>query len=169
MVQVVVELILRLMNFPTELLGHIISHAMQAIEDIKRDPVGFLMNMLEALKLGFSRFFDNILGTCSTAWWTGCSAASSARHRDPDRPRRSSRRPRPPGARLTVEQLWEKLAEHIGPERVEMIRDALDTLGGRWTSSRTSRRRGIAAIWEYVATSSATSGTLSSRPRWTGS
>ena len=35
-------------------------------------------------------------------------------------------------ARLTIEHLWEKLGEHIGPERVAMIRGALDTLGGAW-------------------------------------
>ena len=48
-------------ELPVELLGSIISNTMQAIADIKRDPVGFLLNMLEALKAGFTGFFDNIV------------------------------------------------------------------------------------------------------------
>ena len=53
-IQVVIELILKLMNFPTELIGNIIANAMAAIEDIKRDPIEFLKNLLLALKQGFS-------------------------------------------------------------------------------------------------------------------
>ena len=60
-IQVVVELILRLMNFPPEIFGNILANVESAIDDIKRDPVEFLLNVVEAMKQGFSRFFDNIL------------------------------------------------------------------------------------------------------------
>ncbi|MET0423506.1 MAG: DUF4157 domain-containing protein, partial [Actinoplanes sp.] len=46
--KVVITLILKLMNFPPEIFGSIVGHAMAAIEDIKKDPVAFLLNMLAA-------------------------------------------------------------------------------------------------------------------------
>ena len=59
-IEVVVTLVLRLMNFPSELLASVISNTKAAITDIQRDPVAFLLNMREALKAGFIGFFDNI-------------------------------------------------------------------------------------------------------------
>ena len=53
-IQEVFKLILEMMNFPSDLLGSIISNVMQAFEAIRNDPVGFLLNMLAAVKLGFS-------------------------------------------------------------------------------------------------------------------
>jgi len=60
-VQIVIEAILIIMNFPFDLINNIIAKAMQAFEMIKRDPVGFLKNLLRAIKQGFIQFFDNIL------------------------------------------------------------------------------------------------------------
>jgi hypothetical protein len=60
-VKAIVNLILEAMNFPSQLLGNIVSNAMSAIDDIERDPVAFLLNMLAALKGGLSGFFDNFL------------------------------------------------------------------------------------------------------------
>ena len=54
------QLILVLMNFPTDMIVRIITNAMQAYEDISRDPIGFLLNMMAAVKEGFSRFFGGI-------------------------------------------------------------------------------------------------------------
>src|SRR5690606_3819015 len=56
----ILTIVLQIMNFPSDLIGSIISNAMQAIDDIKRDPIAFLMNMLAAVKQGFANFFDNI-------------------------------------------------------------------------------------------------------------
>ena len=52
---------------------------------------------------------------------------------------------------LTVEHLWEKLGEHIGPERVAMIRGALDTLTGVWAFIQDVQREGLPAIWRFIA------------------
>ena len=52
MIGVVIELILKMMNFPSDLLGNVISNAQAAIEDIKNDPVGFLKNIVQAMKQG---------------------------------------------------------------------------------------------------------------------
>jgi hypothetical protein len=151
-VEVVLTLVLQLMNFPSDLLASIIAHAMRAIEDIQRDPVGFLVHMLEALKAGFTGFFDNIgsyllqglvdwlfrgLGQLGITIPTDLSLQSIL------------------GLVLdvlgvSVEMLWQKLGEHIGEERVAMIRGAIDTLTGAWSFIRDVQERGLTAIWEYV-------------------
>jgi hypothetical protein len=150
--QVVVELILRLMNFPTELLQHVISNAMQAIADIRRDPVGFLRNVMQALKLGFSNFFDHIGGYLLdglVAWlFRGLGALGI-------------RLPTEFSLKsviglvldvlgLNIEHLWTKLGEHIGPEKVQLIRGAIDTIGGAWQFIADVQREGLSAIWRYV-------------------
>ena len=48
------------MNFPVDIIQQIIARAMQAYESIKRDPVAFLKNLLNAVKQGFQQFFGNI-------------------------------------------------------------------------------------------------------------
>ncbi|MEQ4208807.1 DUF4157 domain-containing protein [Actinopolymorpha sp. B9G3] len=151
-VEVVLTLVLQLMNFPSDLLASIIANAMRAIEDIQRDPVGFLVNMLDALKAGFTGFFDNIgsyllqglvdwlfrgLGQLGITLPTDLSLQSIL------------------GLVLdvlgvSVEMLWQKLGEHIGEERVAMIRGAIDTLTGAWSFIRDVQERGLTAIWEYV-------------------
>ena len=58
--QVVIELILRLMEFPSELLESIISNALSAADAIERDPIGFLTHMLDAVKAGVGSFLEHI-------------------------------------------------------------------------------------------------------------
>src|SRR6187397_2654571 len=60
-VKIVVEVILIIMQFPFDLVNNIITKAMQAFDKIKADPIGFLKNLLRAIKEGFVQFFDNIL------------------------------------------------------------------------------------------------------------
>ena len=60
---------------------------------------------------------------------------------------------------ITMEQLWEKLAEHIGPERVAMIRGAIDKLAGVWAFIQDVQESGIRRSGGTSRTSSATSGT----------
>jgi hypothetical protein len=60
-VKIVVEVILIIMNFPFDLINNIIAKAMKSFELIKKDPIGFLKNLLRAIKEGFIQFFDNIL------------------------------------------------------------------------------------------------------------
>jgi hypothetical protein len=152
-IEVVVTLVLRLMSFPTELLGSIIANTVAAITDIQRDPVGFLLNMVEAIKAGFMGFFSNIathlvqglmdwllrglgeLGiTIPTQWSLGAALDLVLQVLG-----------------LSVEFLWRKLGEHIGEERVALIRQNLDRLSGAWAFIRDVQQRGLAAIWDFVA------------------
>ena len=147
-----VELILELMNFPSDIIGSIISNAMQAYDDIKRNVGRFFMNLLKAMKLGFSKFFDNIathlLGGI-TDWLFGQLKDAGIQ---------------PPQELtlesvldlvmqilgLSVDKLWEKLAERIGQDKVDKIRGAVDKLEGIWAFVRDVQERGIAAIWDYI-------------------
>lgn len=140
------------MNFPTDLVGSIISNVMGAIDAVKRDPIGFVTNMLEAVKLGFQNFFDNILTHLAgglTDWlFRGLRDAGIE----------------PPAdfslgsvlefvleiIGVTTDRIWEGIAERIGEENVERIRTAMDALTGIWEFVRDVQRQGIGAIWEYV-------------------
>jgi hypothetical protein len=150
--KVVLELILRLMHFPFELVDSIINNAMHAFEDIQRDPVAFIMNMLAAVKLGFSNFFDHILTYLMsglTAWlFRGLRQAGV--EPPADFSLGSVLRFVLDVLGINMEHIWEKLAEHIGQPTVDRIRGALDMLTGIWNFVRDVQERGVAAIWEYI-------------------
>ncbi len=152
-IEVIVTLVLRLMNFPTELLGRVIASATQAIDDIAADPVGFLLHMLEAIKLGFSSFLDHILSHLAQglASWLFRGLGALGIERPPDYSLGSILNLVFQVLGLTVEHLWEKLGQHIGPERVAMIRGALDMLGSAWAFIVEVQRDGLAAIWRFIS------------------
>jgi hypothetical protein len=152
-VETVISLVLRLMNFPSDLLASIISNVAQAIDSIQRDPVGFLQNLLAALKLGFTAFFDHILTYLLQglgAWlFRGLGQLGITLPTDFSPMSILTLVLQVLG--LTIDHLWEKLGEHIGAERVAMIRGALDHLGEAWAFISDVQQRGIAAIWDYIA------------------
>ena len=151
-IKIVIELILQMMNFPLDIIQRIIANAMQAFEDIQRDPIGFLKNMLAAVKLGFTKFFDNILKhllSGVTEWLFGQISKAGIE----------------PPTEITLEsildlvlqilgismdRIWEKLAQKIGQQNVDRIRGAIDKLVGIWNFVRDVQERGVAAIWEYI-------------------
>ncbi|TAE53694.1 MAG: DUF4157 domain-containing protein, partial [Bacteroidetes bacterium] len=157
-IQKLIEVVLELMNFPTELISQIIARAAAAFEDIQRDPVGFLMNLLRAVKQGFSQFFDNIGGHLVNGlvgWLTSELAEAGIQP-----PRDFSFQ----GVLtfvldvlgISMERIWQKLAEHpqIGPERVARVRQFLETAGeaasGVWSFIQDVQREGIGAIWRHI-------------------
>lgn len=147
-----IYLILQMMNFPFDLIGSIVTNAMAAIEDIKRDPIGFLQHMLDAIKLGFSNFFDNIvthlLGGLADWLFRGLRSAGIE----------------PPTdltfasvldfvlnvLGISMERIWEKLGNRIGAENVARIRGVIDRLVGIWSFIKDVQERGVVAIWEYI-------------------
>jgi len=153
-VRIVVETVLQLMQFPTELIGQIIANAMAAFDRIKRDPVGFLKNLLRAIKQGFIQFFDNILQhlTGGLVGWL------MAELRDAGVPQLTNLSLRGiitwvlEVLGISMEAIWQKLAAHprIGPERVARIRGMIGRLEGIWTFIQDVQERGMAAIWERI-------------------
>jgi hypothetical protein len=151
-VKVVVELVLKLMNFPSDLLGKIINNAMQAIEDIKKDPVAFLTNMLQALKAGFTGFFDEILtfllqGLTS---WLFRGLGQIGITIPPDVSLKSILDLALQVLGITVETLWQKLGKKIGPEKAAKLRAGLDMLGDAWAFIKDVQEGGVAAIWQHL-------------------
>jgi phage-related protein len=151
-IEVVITLVLRLMNFPSDLLSSIISNALQAIEDIKRDPVGFIKNMLQAVKLGFTGFFDNILTYLlqGLAAWLFRGLGQLGITIPSDLSFMSILTLVLQVLGISAEALWTKLGEHIGAERVAMIRGAIDRLSGIWDFIKDVQENGISAVWRFI-------------------
>lgn len=151
-IKIVIEVIMQIMNFPIDLIQNIITRAMQAIEDIKRDPIGFLKNLVRAIKTGFEQFFGNILTHLLnglTGWLFG-ELEDAGISPPTDLSFRSILGFVLEVLGITVEKIWEKLAERIGRERVEQIRSMIDRLTGIWSFVSDVMTRGPIAIWEYI-------------------
>lgn len=153
-VQVVLELILRLMNFPSDLLGSIIAGVQQALDNIQADPVGFLNNLLAALKQGFSQFFDNILTHLvqGLADWLFRGLKGLGIEIPTELSGESILKLAMDVMGLSVDFLWECLTEVIGAEKVALIRGAIDKLGQAWAFISDVQQRGMVAVWEYLST-----------------
>jgi hypothetical protein len=151
-VKILVEVLLVVMNFPIETVQQIIANAMSAFEDIKRDPIGFLKNLLRAVKQGFVQFFGNIvthlLGGLRD--WLFGELASAGITPPADLSFQSILGFVLEVLGLTMENIWQRLALKIGEERVAQIRGAIDTLTGIWTFIKDVWERGPVAIWEYI-------------------
>jgi len=152
-VRIVIEVLLEVMNFPTNLIGQIISKVQAAWEQIKSKPIDFIKNLLRGVKRGFQQFFDNIgthLLNGLTGWLFG-ELAEAGITPPPDLSLGSILQLVMQVLGITVEKIWEKLGEHIGPERVERIRGMIDRLTGIWTFVSDVIRDGPAAIWQHVS------------------
>lgn len=151
-VRIIVEVLLVVMNFPIDTVNQIIANARSAFEDIKSDPIGFLKNLLRAVKQGFVQFFDNIvthlLGGLRD--WLFGELATAGITPPADLSFQSILGFVLDVLGLTIDNVWERLALKIGPERVAQIRAAIDTLSGIWTFIKDVWERGPIAIWEYV-------------------
>ncbi len=133
-VKIVVHVILEIMNFPFDLINNIITRAMAAFDRIKRDPIGFLKNLLRAIKQGFIQFFDHIL----THLLNGLTGWLMSELRDANVPAPTDFSLRGiigwvlQVLGISMEAIWAKLAAHprIGPQRVARIRGMISTLEG---------------------------------------
>jgi hypothetical protein len=145
-------LILEIMNFPTDLVASIISNAMQAIAQIRQDPIGFILNMLRAVKLGFENFFHNILQHLvgGLAAWLFRGLRDAGIEPPTDLSLGSVLDFVLQVLGISMERIWQKLAERVGQEMVDRIRGAIDRLTGIWNFVRDVQQRGVAAIWEYI-------------------
>lgn len=147
-----IEIVLQIMRFPIDLIRSIFGKAAEAFNEIKSDPVGFLRNLLSGVKLGFQQFFDNIrthlLGGI-TDWLFG--QLDNAGITPPsDLSFRSILGLAFEVLGITAERIFEKIADRIGPERMERIRNAAEQVQGAWAFVKDVVTRGPIAIWERV-------------------
>src|SRR6266498_537077 len=153
-IKIVVEVIMQVMNFPSDLIANIIARAVQAFEMIKRDPVGFLKNLLRAIKQGFVQFFNNILRhlLAGLQGWLMSELQDSGVQAPQDFNLRGIIGWVLQILGISMDKIWEKLAQHprIGPQRVARIRSMIDRLEGIWTFVKDVQQRGMAAIWDKI-------------------
>jgi len=151
-VRMVIEVALQLMHFPVALISNIITRSMQAFDNIKRDPIGFLKNLLRAVKTGFVKFFSNIathLLNGLTGWLFG-ELEDAGISPPPDLSFKSILGLVIQVLGISVDRIFQKLADRIGQERVDRIRGMMDRLTGIWAFVSDVMTRGPVAIWEYI-------------------
>ncbi|HVI05028.1 MAG TPA: hypothetical protein VM711_02915, partial [Sphingomicrobium sp.] len=150
--KVVITLILKLMDFPADLLGSIIANAAAAIGDIEHDPIAFLTNMLTAVKdgvVGFLSEIETFLAKGLTDWlFHGLGKIGITIPTDFSFKSILSLVLQVLG--LSTEHLWQKLGQHIGQGKVALIRGAADKLGEAWQFVKDVEEGGIGAIWQHL-------------------
>ncbi len=153
-VKIVVEVILIIMNFPFDLINKIIANAMKAFHLIKADPIGFLKNLLRAIKEGFIQFFDNIVQHLiqGLVGWLTMELKDAGVPELKDLSLKGVISWVLQVLGISMDKIWEKLAKHprIGPAKVAKIRSAINTLEGIWTFIKDVQERGMAAIWDKI-------------------
>jgi hypothetical protein len=153
-VKIVVEVILTIMNFPFDLINKIIANAMKAFHLIKQDPIGFLKNLLRAIKEGFMQFFDNIITHLIqglVGWLTSeLKEAGVPELKDLSLKGIISWVLEVLG--ISMDKIWERMAKHpkIGPAKVAKIKSIINTVTGIWTFIKDVQERGVAAIWDKI-------------------
>ena len=155
-VKIAIEILLIAMNFPFETVNNIIQKSMEAFGNIKRDPIGFLKNILKGIKQGFVQFFANILKhlLSGLADWLFGSLGDLGIKKPPDLSFKSILdlvlQILGISVDLIMERVWVKLTEQIGAEKVEKIKGAIDKLTGIWAFVKDVIERGPIAIWEFI-------------------
>ncbi|MBR9998840.1 MAG: DUF4157 domain-containing protein [Cyclobacteriaceae bacterium] len=155
-VKIAIEILLIAMNFPFETVNNIIQRSMEAFANIKRDPIGFLINILKGIKQGFVQFFANILKHLlkGLADWLFGSLGDLGIKMPPDLSFKSILDLVLQILGISIERImervWLKLTEQIGAEKVAKIKGAIDKLTGIWTFVKDVIDRGPIAIWEFI-------------------
>lgn len=144
--------VLRVLGLPPELVVQVLAKAAAAIGDILTDPVGFLVNLLGAVKAGFGRFFDNIgthLLNGVSGWLFG--QAQSAGITPP--------RDFSIGSifgfvlqvlGITVEHIFERLTLKLDAGTVRRLRQIMNLATGAWHFLSILINEGPAGLWVEI-------------------
>lgn len=144
--------VLNVLGLPPPLVVQVLRKAASAVGDILTNPVGFLLNLLGAVRAGFGRFFDNIL----THLLGGISGWLFGHVRDA-----GLTPPRDFSLRsvlgfvlqvlgLTVERVFERLSRRLGPAVVARLRGMLGVATGVWRFVTILVEQGPAGLWEEL-------------------
>ena len=151
-IKIVVVVILEVMNFPFDLIGQIIANTQSAFNDIKKDPIQFFINLLNAVKKGFEQFFDNILTHLLNGLkdWLFGQLGDAGITPPQDLSLQSILGLVLEILGISADRIWEKLGQKIGADKVARIRGMIDRLTGIWAFVKDVMERGPVAIWEYI-------------------
>ncbi len=144
--------ILDVFGVPLELVTGIFEKAANAFDLIVNDPLGFLKNVLGALKQGFVNFFKNIATHLLTgvADWLFGELLEKGIHRPADLSFMSIFKFVMEILGLSIETIFKKLEEKIGPEKVKMLRSATRALGQAWDWVTDLLKDGPAGLWKRL-------------------
>ena len=148
------ELILTVFKIPVELVQSIYAKAKSAWDQIYRQPLAFLRNLLRAVRLGFAQFFDPItflghLGRGLVEWLTGQLGQVNIRWPG-DLSLKSVLGLVTDLLGLTIDKIFERLGKKIGAERAAKLRRALDLLTGALGWVGDLIREGPAGLWKSL-------------------
>jgi hypothetical protein len=146
------QAMLRVLGLPPELVVQVLAKASQAIGDVLADPIGFLGNLLRAMRAGFGRFFDNIgthLLNGIAGWLFGVVSELGIRPPTDFSPRAIL------GFVLevlgiTVDNVFRRLAERVGQPVVDRLRRMLEMATGVWSFVSVLVTEGPAGLWREV-------------------
>lgn len=151
-VRIILEVFLAIMKFPVDIITEIIDQVSEAWDEVKSRPVNFIKNLLLGVKEGFSNFFDNIsthlLGGLTD--WLFRELDEAGIDPPADLSFRSIFGLVVQILGITVERIWDKVKEAIGPEKAEKLEAMADQVSGAWSFVKDIFDRGPVAIWEYV-------------------
>ncbi len=146
--------LLELMGIPPQLVTNILQNALNVFSSILQDPVGFLINLLRAVKEGFVKFFGNIgqhLLDGVMGWLFGQVQEAGLTP-----PTEFSLR----GILgfvlqildITTERIFQRMEQNprIGPERVALLRRALAIAETAWGWITTLINEGPGGLWRQL-------------------
>ncbi len=144
--------LLNLIGLPPELVTGILSRAASALSDILSNPVGFLLNLLRAVKEGFVRFFSNI-GTHllnGVIGWLFGQLQSAGITPPADLSFRSILDFVLQILGITIENIFLRLEKKTGKEKVDLLRQSINVLTGAWEWVSLLVKEGPGALWEQL-------------------
>ena len=146
------QAVLGVLGLPPPLVVQVLRKAAGAVGDILTNPVGFLLNLLGAVRAGFGRFFGNIF----THLMSGIGGWLFGHVRDAGLT--------PPAdfslrailgfvmdvLGITVERVFEKLSQRLSPAVVARLRGMLGLATGVWRFVTILVEQGPAGLWEEL-------------------
>jgi len=146
------QAVLNVLGLPPQLVVQVLRKAATAVGDILTNPVGFLLNLLGAVRAGFSRFFGNILTHLlgGIGGWLLSQVRDAGLTPPADFSLRSILGFVLDVLGVTVERIFEKLSQRLGPAVVARLRTMLGVATGVWRFITILVDQGPAGLWEEL-------------------
>jgi phage-related protein len=144
--------VLQLFGLPPTLVTNLIRNAARAIRDILRDPVGFLVNLLNAVKTGFLQFFDNF-GTHllnGIATWLFSALGDTGIRVPTEFSLRAVVDVVLQVLDITRERIFAAITRRVGPERAAQIQRGLGIAGEALGLVQTLITQGPGGLWNEI-------------------
>ena len=144
--------VLGVLGLPAQLVVQVLRKAATAVGDILGNPVGFLLNLLSAVRAGFGRFFGNILTHLmgGIGGWLLSQVRDAGITPPADFTLRSILGFVLDVLGVTVERIFEKLSQRLGPAVVARLRTMLGMATGVWRFITILVEQGPAGLWQEL-------------------